>query len=65
MLKRLSVVIKQNDLCGELSLEERMGCGVGACLSCVCKTVNEENGPLYSRVCVDGPVFPAGEVVWE
>jgi dihydroorotate dehydrogenase electron transfer subunit len=65
MLKRLSQVIKQNELCGELSLEERMGCGVGACLSCVCKTVNEGYGTRYSRVCVDGPVFPAGEVVWE
>jgi dihydroorotate dehydrogenase electron transfer subunit len=65
MLKRLSVVIKQMGSCGELSLEERMGCGVGACLSCVCKTVKDGDSHRYSRVCVDGPVFPAGEVVWE
>lgn len=41
-----------------LSLEERMGCGYGACLTCVCKTKNKG----YERVCVDGPVFPAEEV---
>lgn len=41
-----------------LSLEERMGCGYGACLTCVCKT--KSNG--HERVCVDGPVFPAEEV---
>lgn len=41
-----------------LSLEERMGCGYGACLTCVCQT----KGDGYKRVCVDGPVFPAEEV---
>lgn len=41
-----------------LSLEERMGCGYGACLTCVCKTKNKG----FERVCVDGPVFPAEEV---
>ncbi|PYZ97954.1 dihydroorotate dehydrogenase electron transfer subunit [Alteribacter lacisalsi] len=45
---------------GWLSLEERMGCGIGACLACVC---DEKNGPGYRKVCTDGPVFPAGEVV--
>lgn len=42
-----------------LSLEERMGCGYGACLTCVCQT--KETG--FKRVCVDGPVFPAEEVL--
>jgi dihydroorotate dehydrogenase electron transfer subunit len=41
-----------------LSLEERMGCGVGACLACVCKSGNS-----YKKVCSDGPVFRAGEVL--
>lgn len=40
-----------------LSLEERMGCGVGACFACVCKS-----GDSYKKVCSDGPVFRAGEV---
>jgi len=42
-----------------LSLEEHMACGIGGCAGCVVKT--EEGGkPYYRRVCVDGPVFPAG-----
>ena len=48
----------------ELSLEERMGCGVGVCLSCVCKVkVETESGWEYQRVCVEGPVFSAREVI--
>lgn len=43
----------------EVSLEKRMACGIGACLSCV---VNTREGK--KRACVDGPVFPAKEVVW-
>ncbi|MDE7306018.1 MAG: dihydroorotate dehydrogenase electron transfer subunit, partial [Clostridia bacterium] len=41
-----------------VSLEERMGCGVGACLVCVCKKSDGEN----ARVCKDGPVFNINEV---
>lgn len=65
MLKGLCQVIKNRKICGEISLEERMGCGVGACLSCACKTAGEGEDYRYSRVCVEGPVFSAGEVVWE
>jgi dihydroorotate dehydrogenase electron transfer subunit len=65
MLKRLCRIIKNHKIFGEVSLEERMGCGVGACLSCACKTVSGGDNYRYRRVCVDGPVFPAGEVVWE
>jgi len=43
----------------QVSLEERMGCGIGACLVCACATTNG-----MSRVCVDGPVFYSTEVVW-
>lgn len=47
-----------------VSMEERMGCGIGACLVCACKT--KKNGQTgYSHVCKDGPVFPAEEVCWE
>ncbi len=65
MLKSLCRIIKKHGIWGEVSLEERMGCGVGACLSCACKTAGEGENYRYRRVCVDGPVFPAGEVVWE
>ena len=57
-------------LCGrygvacQVSLEERMGCGVGACLVCACAT--RAGGKVQmSRVCKDGPVFDAADVVWE
>ncbi|MDQ6972385.1 MAG: dihydroorotate dehydrogenase electron transfer subunit [Mariprofundaceae bacterium] len=42
-----------------LSLEEHMACAIGGCAGCVVKT-QEEDGEHYRRVCVDGPVFPAG-----
>ncbi|MDD2552984.1 MAG: dihydroorotate dehydrogenase electron transfer subunit [Desulfotomaculaceae bacterium] len=64
MLKSLCRILEQYKIRGEVSLEERMGCGVGACLSCACKTVSAGENYRYSRVCVEGPVFPAGEVVW-
>lgn len=46
-----------------LSLEERMGCGIGACFACVCHTADDPTGISYKKVCSDGPVFKAGEVV--
>lgn len=42
---------------GYVSLEERMGCGIGACYACVCKADNEEG---YVKICTDGPVFEKG-----
>jgi dihydroorotate dehydrogenase electron transfer subunit len=55
MLKALTN--QYGDQKGFLSLEERMGCGIGACFACVC---HAENG--YRKICSDGPVFPVGEV---
>lgn len=46
-----------------LALEQRMGCGVGACLACVVLAQGEA-GPIWRRVCHDGPVFPAEELIW-
>lgn len=46
-----------------LSLEERMGCGIGACFACVCHTADNDGGLTYKKVCSDGPVFRAGEVI--
>lgn len=45
---------------GQMSLEERMGCGFGVCMGCTCKT---QHGP--KRVCADGPVFTSREVMFE
>jgi len=49
----------------EVSLEERMGCAVGACLGCVCTLVDEAGAQVHKKVCLDGPVFRGEEVVWD
>ncbi|AGA70178.1 2-polyprenylphenol hydroxylase-like oxidoreductase [Desulfitobacterium dichloroeliminans LMG P-21439] len=50
----------------EVSLEERMGCAVGACLGCVCTLRDEVSGRIYrGKVCKDGPVFKGKEVLWD
>lgn len=46
---------------GYISLEERMGCGIGACFACVIPSNIEPNG--YKKICQDGPVFAANEVL--
>ena len=46
-------------------LEERMGCGLGACMACVVKVKNAAGGYTNKRVCVDGPVFDAAEIGWK
>jgi len=48
----------------QVSLEERMGCGVGACLVCACAT-RKDGADYMSRVCADGPVFYASDVIWQ
>lgn len=46
-----------------LSLEERMACGIGACYACVKHTCDHDDALGYRKVCSDGPVFRAGEVI--
>jgi dihydroorotate dehydrogenase electron transfer subunit len=58
-LPMLKAVCKTLDAAGEISLEERMGCGAGFCYGC---TVQTANGPR--RVCADGPVFDKEEIQW-
>lgn len=48
---------KKKEFNCEVSLEERMGCGVGACLVCACKTFNKDGEAEHKHVCKDGPVF--------
>lgn len=61
MLKGIALLAEKYGVYCEVSLEQRMACGVGACLVCACKTV--KNGEqILSHVCKDGPVFNSGEV---
>ena len=64
MLKAIAKIADENSIPCQISLEERMACGIGACLGCAV-LVNKENGEqLYKHVCKDGPVFSSKEVVW-
>ncbi len=56
----LKAVFKKSRVSGQLSFEERMGCGFGACMGCSCKTVTG-----YKRICKDGPVLKKEEILWE
>lgn len=55
----MEAVCGKLDIDGEVSLEERMGCGCGICFGCTCHTTK---GPR--RVCVEGPVFKKEDVIW-
>jgi dihydroorotate dehydrogenase electron transfer subunit len=64
MLKKIKDISEEFNVNCELSLEERMACGIGACVVCVCKT-KKDNGFQYKKVCVDGPVFNSKEIIFE
>ncbi|MHC2994943.1 MAG: dihydroorotate dehydrogenase electron transfer subunit [Candidatus Atribacteria bacterium] len=68
MLRKIADIALNYNINCQVSLEERMGCGIGACLGCVCKIKQKQNNEEkyhYKRVCVDGPVFKANEVIWD
>ena len=56
----LKAVYKTSTTSGQMSFEERMGCGFGACMGCSCKTLTG-----YKRICKDGPVMKKEEILWE
>ncbi len=62
MLRGVASLADSRGVRCEVSLEERMGCGVGACLVCACKTVKDSK-EYFAHVCKDGPVFDAKEVI--
>ena len=63
MLKAVAAVCKEFGKPCQVSLEERMGCGVGACLVCAVK-VRKNGEEVMQHVCKNGPVFNAEEVVF-
>ncbi|MBO5275965.1 MAG: dihydroorotate dehydrogenase electron transfer subunit [Alistipes sp.] len=58
-LPMLKALCDCTDVSGELSFEERMGCGFGACMGCSCKTLAGNK-----RICKDGPVMKREEIIW-
>ena len=67
MLKAIKVYAEEHGMEAQISLEERMACGIGACLACVCqsKEVDHHTHVHNKRICKDGPVFDAKEVEFE
>ncbi len=64
MLRAIKKYAEQAQIPAYISLEERMACGVGACLGCVCKTTKKDHHSHVNnaRICTDGPVFLAEDV---
>lgn len=64
MLRAIKKYAEEKNIPAYISLEERMACGVGACLGCVCKTTKKDahSHVENARVCTEGPVFEAREV---
>ena len=56
----LRALYKASVTSGEMSFEERMGCGFGACMGCSCKTVSGNK-----RICKEGPVLKKEDIIWE
>ena len=56
----LKAVWRATNTSGQMSFEERMGCGFGACMGCSCKTLTG-----YKRICREGPVMRKEEILWE
>jgi dihydroorotate dehydrogenase electron transfer subunit len=65
MLKSLAKILNGTNFISQVSLEERMACGIGACLGCAVAIRNDKGALAYKRVCADGPVFNLREVIWE
>ena len=64
MLRAVVKIAREKNVPCYVSMEERMACGVGACLACVCETKTDDPhyGTPYRRICKDGPVFDAEEL---
>ena len=64
MLRAIKAYASEKGMKAYISLEERMACGVGACLGCICKTkeIDEHSQVKNTRICTDGPVFDADDL---
>ena len=64
MMRGVAAIAAARQILCYVSMEERMACGVGACLGCTCRTKDESGETHNTRVCTNGPVFDAAEVEW-
>lgn len=65
MLETAASLAKEHSVPHQVSIERRMGCGMGCCWGCVVYTEKGDQGAgEYRRTCTEGPVFDAGEICW-
>ena len=64
MMKAVHELAVRYELTCEVSLEARMGCGMGACLGCVVRCCDEHGETQYPRACIDGPVMESRRIDW-
>ncbi len=66
MLRGVKEYAQGHGIAAQISMEEKMACGIGACLACVCQSTEEDahSHVCNKRVCKDGPVFDAQEIVF-
>jgi dihydroorotate dehydrogenase electron transfer subunit len=64
MLRAVTKVGLDYHIPTQLAMENRMGCALGVCLGCVCKVQMPDGGFEYQRVCTEGPVFNAEDIIW-
>ena len=64
MMRALTNVVTEHAAPTQVALENRMGCALGVCLGCVVPIKTDEE-VSYQRVCTEGPVFDAQDVIWE
>jgi dihydroorotate dehydrogenase electron transfer subunit len=65
MLKAIATILNKTKFNCQVSLEERMACGVGACMGCAVAIKDKDGALVYRRVCADGPVFNLQDIIWE
>lgn len=65
MMHKVHGICKERGIALKVLMEKPMGCGIGVCLSCVCTTKDKDGANKFSRVCADGPIFEADDIVWK
>ncbi|MCE5231606.1 hypothetical protein LLG95_18665 [bacterium] len=65
MMHKVYGICKERGISLKVLMEKPMGCGIGVCLSCVCTTKDKAGASKFSRVCADGPIFEADDIVWK
>jgi dihydroorotate dehydrogenase electron transfer subunit len=65
MLKALAKILNKSKFDCQVSLEEKMACGTGACMGCAVAVKGKKGALSYKRVCADGPVFNLADIIWE